>query len=61
MLRAWYLELQDLEVDWIKCQYKLEGQETKAEVYISLFLTYAVRGVATLAEIIPKTWWIRTI
>ena len=54
VLRAWYLELQGLKADWIDCQYKLEGQETKAEIYIPLFSTYAVRGVATLAEIVHK-------
>ena len=54
VLRAWNLELQVLGDDWNECQYKLEGQETKAEIYIPLFLTFAVRGVATLAELVHK-------
>ena len=54
VLRAWYLELQGLKDDWKKCQSKLRGQETKAEIYIPLFSTYAVRGVATLADIVHK-------
>jgi hypothetical protein len=61
VLRAWYLELQGLNEDWIKCQSKLRGresklrgQETKAEIYISLFSTFALRGVAALAEIVHK-------
>jgi hypothetical protein len=54
VLRAWNSELQVLRDDWEKCQYKLEGQETKAEIYIPLFLTFAVRGVATLAELVNQ-------
>ena len=54
LLRAWNSELQFLRHDWNECQYKLEGQETKAEIYIPLFLTFAVRGVATLAELVHK-------
>jgi hypothetical protein len=61
VLRAWHLKLQALREDWIKCQSKLRGresklrgQETKAEIYISLFSTFALRGVAALAEIVHK-------
>jgi hypothetical protein len=54
VLRAWNLELQALRNDWNECQYKLEGQETKADIYIPLFLTFAVRGVATLAELVNQ-------
>ena len=48
LLRAWYLELQGLKADWKDCLYKLEGQETNAEIYIPLFLTFVFRGVASL-------------
>jgi hypothetical protein len=54
VLRAWYLELQGLKLGWKKCHYELRGQETKAEIYISLFSTFALRGVAALAEIVHK-------
>ena len=54
VLRAWYWELQNLKADWEDLQDKLEGQETKAEIYIPLFSAFAVRGVATLAEIVHK-------
>ena len=54
LLRAWNSELEALRVDWINCQYELEGQEIKAEIYIPLFLTLAVRGVATLVELVYK-------
>jgi hypothetical protein len=54
VLRAWYSELEGLKADWIGCQDALEGQETKAEIYISLFSTFALRGVATLAELVHK-------
>ena len=54
VLRAWYLELQNLEVDWNTCQSKLRGQKTKAEIYISLFSTFALKGVAALAELVHK-------
>ena len=54
MLRAWNLELQVLLADWNKCQLELEGRETNAEIYISMFLIFAVRGVATLAELVHK-------
>ena len=52
MLRAWDLELQRLQVDWMDCELELEGQETKSEIYIALFTTFAVRGVAALAELV---------
>ena len=54
LLRAWDLELQVLLTDWSNCQYELEGQDIKAETYIPLFLTFAVRGVAVLAELVHK-------
>ena len=54
MLRAWNSELQNLKDDWNDCQLALEGQETKAEIYILLFMTFAVRGVAILAELVHK-------
>ena len=54
ILRAWNAELQVLLADWKKCQRELKGQDTKAEIYIPLFLTFAVRGVATLAELVHK-------
>jgi hypothetical protein len=61
VLRVWHLELQGLKEDWEKCESKLRGresklrgQETKAEIYISLFSTFALRGVAALAEIVHK-------
>ena len=54
LLRAWNLELQNLRADWKDCQYALEEQKTKAEIYIPLFLTFAVRGVAVLAELVHK-------
>ena len=54
VLRAWYWELQNLKADWEDLQDKLEGQETKAEIYIPLFSAFVVRGVATLAEIVHK-------
>ena len=52
LLRAWISELQDLESDWMECQYALERQKTVAEIYVSLFTTFAVRGVAALAELV---------
>ena len=54
MLRAWYSELQVLFFDWKKCRRELQRRETNAEIYKSLFLTFAVRGVATLAELVHK-------
>ena len=54
VLRAWYMELRGLRDDWKDCLYELEGQETKAEIYKHLFSTFAVRGVATLAELVHK-------
>ena len=54
MLRAWYSELQVLLADWNKCRLELRRRETNAEIYISIFLTFAVRGVATLAELVHK-------
>ena len=52
VLRAWDLELQRLEIDWTNCQLALERQKTVAEIYVSLFTTFAVRGVAALAELV---------
>ena len=52
LLRAWYFELQGIRADWRGCQAELKGQETKAEIYIPLFLTFAGRGVAKLAELV---------
>ena len=54
VLRAWYMELQNLEVEWSTCQSKLPGQETTAEIYIPLFSAFALRGVATLGELVYK-------
>ena len=54
ILRAWNSELQDLLTDWNKCQLELEGRKKNAEIYKSIFLTFAVRGVATLAELVHK-------
>ena len=54
MLRAWYMQLQGLRADWKGCLSKLKGRETKAEIYKHLFSTFAVRGVATLAELVHK-------
>ena len=54
VLRDWYLELRGIRADWIECQSKLHGQDLDAKVYISLFSTFALRGVATLAEIVYK-------
>ena len=54
VLRAWYLELQDLSRLWRDCEYELNGQEMKAEIYLPLFLTFAVRGVAILAELVHE-------
>jgi hypothetical protein len=54
VLRAWYLELQGLNENWEECKLKLRGQETKADIYIALFSTFALRGVAALAEIVHK-------
>ena len=54
LLRAWYWELQGLKADWKDCLYELEGQETNAEIYIPLFSTFALRGVASLAELVYK-------
>jgi hypothetical protein len=33
---------------------KLQEQKTKAEIYTYLYSTFAVRGVATLAEFVHK-------
>ena len=52
LLRAWNSELQDIRADWMECQYALERQKTVAEIYVSLFTTFAVRGVAALAELV---------
>ena len=56
LLRAWYSEMQNLRVDWYGCRDGLEKQEVTVtgEVYIPLFLTFAVRGVASLAEVVRK-------
>ena len=56
VLRAWYLELWGIKGDWEECQSKLCGQDIEAtgKVYMSLFSTFALRGVATLAEIVYK-------
>ena len=54
VLQAWYGKLADLRNDWEDCQHELKGQEIKAEIYIPLFLTFAVRGVSELAEIVHK-------
>ena len=54
LLRAWNLELENLGADWMECQYALEEQKSKAEIYIPLFLTIATRGVAVLAELVHK-------
>ena len=52
VLRAWYWKLQGIKEDWEKCQSKLSGQETNAEIYIPLFSAFALRGVATLGELV---------
>ena len=52
VLRAWGLKLQSLKEDWKKCQSELQRQETKAKIYIPLFSTFALRGVATFAELV---------
>ena len=54
LLRAWYSELRVLRADWKSCQFELEEQETRAEIYIPLFSAFALRGVATLAELVYK-------
>ena len=54
VLRDWYTELQRLRVDWHDCRKGLKGQEVKGEIYIPLFLTFAVRGVAMLSEVVHK-------
>ena len=54
LLRAWYSELQVLRADWKSCQLELEEQETRADIYIPLFSAFALRGVATLAELVYK-------
>ena len=52
VLGAWYLQLRVIKADWKKCQSKLHGKDFDAKVYISLFWTFALRGVATLAEVV---------
>ena len=54
VLRDWYFKLEDLATHWKDCQFELEGQETKAGIYIPLFSTFALRGVAALAELVYK-------
>ena len=54
VLRAWYSELQTLSAEWKVLQSELKAQETNAEIYIPLFSTFALRGVATLAEVVFK-------
>ena len=56
LLRAWHSELRFLRVDWKVSQFELEEQETNAEpeIYIPMFLTFALRGVAILAELVHK-------
>jgi hypothetical protein len=52
VLRAWYSELQSLSADWKDLQSQLKGQDKNGEIYIPLFSTFALRGVATLAEVV---------
>ena len=54
VLRAWHLELRGIKDDWKKCQSKLRGRNIETMVYISLFSTFALRGVSTLAEVVYK-------
>ena len=54
LLRVWHSELRFLRVDWKVCQFELEEQETNAEIYIPMFLTFSLRGVAILAELVHK-------
>ena len=54
VLRAWYFELRNLRVDWKVLQFELEGQEINAEIYIPLFSMFALRGVASFAEVVYK-------
>ena len=52
VLRAWYWKLQGIRDDWKKNQSKVQEQEKNTEIYIPLFSAFALRGVATLAELV---------
>ena len=54
VLRAWYWKLQGIKEDGEKCLSKLPGPETKAEIYIPLFSTFALRDVTILAELVHE-------
>ena len=58
VLRDLYFELQGLNRDWTKCQFELRGEDT---IQIPLFSTFALRGVAMLAELVYRILkrWIR--
>ena len=56
MLQDWFSALQDLKNEWKKQQFMLPELKTAEarEIYIPLFLKFALKGVVTLAELVKK-------